>query len=85
MVKKVDVIEPFSRDKLFLSVYESCKHRKDALGDSQALTATIITKLLPHVQDASLPNREVIVVTTKVLKRFDKAAHAHYQAFHPAK
>lgn len=37
---------PFSRDKLFLSLYQSLGHRKDALNSSTALTSTVIGRLI---------------------------------------
>jgi transcriptional repressor NrdR len=77
--------EPFSRDKLLLSVHDSLKHRKTALEDALALTGTIMSRLYPHVQDASL-SREILIKTAlDVLTHFDKAAATHYQAFHPIK
>jgi len=35
-------IEAFLREKLFISIYESCKHRPNALEDAEALTGTVI-------------------------------------------
>ena len=75
--------EPFQRDILFTSVYESCKHRKDTTKAATALTATILSKLLNEVQNASLERQQVISVTKEVLKHFDKAAAVQYQAYHP--
>lgn len=75
--------ERFQRDKLFVSVYESCKHRKDAAEASTALTATILGKLLHKIESATLDRVQVISVTTEVLRRFDKAAAVQYQAYHP--
>ncbi|HTE58563.1 MAG TPA: hypothetical protein VK694_07535 [Verrucomicrobiae bacterium] len=75
--------EPFSRDRLLLSVHDSLKHRKTATEDASALTGTIMSHLYPHITDASL-DREILVKTsTDVLGRFDKVAATHYQAFHP--
>lgn len=74
---------PFSRDLLFVSVFESCKHRSDALGDASALTLTIIGQLLPHVQDGVLERDTVVAVASAVLERFDKAAATMYGAYHP--
>jgi transcriptional repressor NrdR len=76
-------IEPFLRDKLLFSIYEACGHRKDANTAATALTATIISKLLPQVADASLPRQTIIITAAEVLKRFDKAASVHYTAYHP--
>lgn len=76
-------LKPFSRDLLFVSVFESCKHRPDALGDASALTQTIIGQLLPHVQEGILEREIIVTIALAVLERFDKAAATIYGAFHP--
>lgn len=75
--------EPFSRDKLFISIYESCKHRNDAQISATALTDTIITMLHPLIRDASIARLDIKKITIKVLHRFDKPAAVYYEAFHP--
>ena len=75
--------EAFYRDKLFISVYNACKHRKDALTAASALTDTIITQVLPHVSEASISNTMLIETATQTLTRFDKAAGVQYAAYHP--
>jgi transcriptional repressor NrdR len=74
--------EPFSRDKLFISIYESCKHRKDAQVSATMLTDTIIRQLYPLVQDASIAKKEIIRICAKTLQRFDHAAGVQYIAYH---
>jgi len=76
-------IQPFSRDVLFISVYESCKHREDAIRDADGLTQTIISQLRPAIQDGALSRREVAEVTLETLRRFDSAAATIYAAYHP--
>lgn len=76
-------VEPFSRDTLFISVYDSLKHRKTAVADATALTATVWAKLLPHITNASLDKAVITETSLEVLRRFDKAAATSYQAFHP--
>jgi transcriptional regulator NrdR family protein len=75
-------IEPFLREKLFISIYESCKHRSSALEDAEAITSTIIGNLLGTVQNATLPRSVIATTAAGVLKNFDYAAHTHYTAFH---
>lgn len=75
--------EPFSRDRLFVSIYESCKHRKDAQNSATILTDTVIRALYPHIYDALIEKSEIIKTTTKILKRFDEAAGVQYAAYHP--
>lgn len=77
-------IVPFDRDLLFLSLYEACRHRPKAVSDAAALTDTVIRKLIPrHIIDGTLKVDDIVRVTTGILRRFDKAAYVHYQAFHP--
>jgi transcriptional repressor NrdR len=76
-------LSPFSRDKLFLSVYNSCQHRKHATQDAALLTDGLIKGLVSDkatdgVIEDKLIKRNVLVV----LNRFDKVASTHYLAFH---
>ncbi len=80
--KALHDLEPFSRDVLFISVYESLRHRKTALDDATALVDTIITELLRQ-QSGSISREHVIVGCRAVLKRFDSVAFTHYTAYHP--
>jgi transcriptional regulator NrdR family protein len=82
VISNTGALTPFTRDKLLLSLYESCKHRKSALSDAGALTDTIIKKLLPHAQHGRV-SRTLIIQTAQVaLNRFDTAASTHYTAYH---
>lgn len=76
-------LEPFQRDKLFMSIYDSLKHRKTAQEDATALTDTVISKLYLLMHEALIEKPSIAVVTTDVLKRFDKVAATYYLAFHP--
>jgi transcriptional repressor NrdR len=73
---------PFSRDKLFLSLYKSCQHRQTALEDAGALTDTIINKLVSHVHNGVIDSATMAQVVRVALNRFDGVASVHYQAFH---
>lgn len=82
-VKTKKSLQPFQRDKLLLSIYDSLKHRKTALGDATGLTDTVISALYPLMRDAVVQRTDITQVTIKTLQRFDKAAGTYYQAFHP--
>ncbi|HEY5668115.1 MAG TPA: hypothetical protein VIR03_03025 [Candidatus Saccharimonadales bacterium] len=77
------LLVPFSRDVLFVSIYESCKHRDNALDDASALTQTIIGLLLAHARHGKLDRGDLIAVATSVLERFDSTAATVYAAYHP--
>jgi transcriptional repressor NrdR len=76
-------LEPFSRDKLLLSIHESCKHRSDAAEAASALTDTIIQQVLPTINDGLVARGDIVVIAKKTLAHFDKTAATHYTAFHP--
>lgn len=82
-VRKQKALEPFSRDHLFISVYESLKHRKSAQMDATGLTATILTAIYSLAEDSVIDRAVIVTITTTVLERFDPIAATHYKAFHP--
>ncbi len=75
-------IEPFSRDKLFLSLIRSLEHRKTALDDATALAETVIKKLAGSVRQGTIETAQIIQITQVALNRFDSAASVSYSAFH---
>lgn len=75
---------PFSRDKLFISIYKSCGHRKSALNDATALTATVIGQLTTEVSSAQVNRSEIQLISLKVLENFDTVAAVQYAAYHKA-
>jgi len=75
-------ISPFSRDKLFLSLYKSCQHRSTALTDAGALTDTVIKKLLKTAADGQLTAKQIQQAAQVALNRFDSAASVQYAAYH---
>ena len=83
VVVRGKALQPFSRDKLFLSVHSSLKHRKTALTDASGLTDTILSRLYPHIASGTLPVLSIVATTLKTLKHFDTASATHYEAFHP--
>lgn len=77
-------LEPFDRDRLFLSLYKSLGHRKDALYGATALTETVIGRLLhkKQAEDGVLRVQNIAKTTYEVLKRFDPLAATTYKAYH---
>lgn len=75
--------EPFSRDKLFISIYQACKHRKRAIDDAGHLSETIIRLLGRSSSSAIVSWADVIKISQEVLANFDTAAESHYKAYHP--
>ena len=75
-------LEPFSRDKLFVSLYDCLKHRKTALMDADGLTDTVIRKLTGQDKSHAMDRQQIIQVAQVTLARFDNAAAVYYAAHH---
>lgn len=75
-------LEPFLRDKLFLSIHKSLSHRKTALGDASALTDTILARVLTASDRGIINLNDLRRASWQILAGFDKAAGVHYAAFH---
>lgn len=75
-------IEPFIKEKLFVSLLKSLEHRPRAIQEASSLTDTITNKLRVHLKDGILHSQIIIQVSEVALARFDKQACMHYQALH---
>jgi transcriptional regulator NrdR family protein len=75
-------LEPFSRDKLFLSIYESCKHRSTAIDDATAIALDITGRLSGITDTGVIQQTDLIRITTEVLGNFDRTALAVYKGLH---
>jgi len=76
-------VVPLSRDKLFLSIYKSCKHRPGAMTEASSLAQTVINNLVAaHHRDGVIDRHDVSRQTHSVLKRFDDVAATFYAAYH---
>jgi len=77
-------LEPFLRDKLWLSLYKAVEHRPAAVKEAGALCDTIIKKLSPLAEEGRLGAVSIAQVAQVALNRFDQAASVYYQARHTA-
>jgi transcriptional regulator NrdR family protein len=75
-------ITEFTREKLFLSIYESLKHRQSSIQDAKNLADTVIIRLRPIAKTGIIDSRVIRDVVIVSLSRFDKAASTHYDSFH---
>lgn len=75
-------LEAFSRDKLFLSLYQSLQHRKAPQKDATGLTNTVVSKLKPYIETGFVTSAQLKQVSQVALTRFDAAAGVSYAAFH---
>lgn len=84
VVDKLGTLEPFERDRLFISLFQSLGHRTDALGAAKALTATVIGFILTTAQEGRIERTAIIDFSAATLDRFDPAAAVQYRAYHRA-
>jgi transcriptional regulator NrdR family protein len=75
-------LQPFERDRLFMSIVTALGHRRDAVSASTSLTVTIIAKLLETAQGALVTRGAICATAAETLQAFDKAAAVHYRAYH---
>ena len=75
-------LQPFVRDKLFLSIYTSCSHRSNALDEASELTKTVIAKI-GQPTDAVIHTKTIAATAAAILERFDPVAATVYRAYHP--
>jgi transcriptional regulator NrdR family protein len=79
-----DSLTPFNRDQLFISLYESCKHRPTAIRDASNMAQQVVTQLLKaQTTPGVLTRAEVVKACIRVLKTFDSAAATFYVVYHP--
>ena len=78
----VSALSPFSRDKLFIDIYESCKHRPNALRDAASLVDTVVSRIIAANTKGTIHTHEIIKITLLTLKRFDRTAAVIYEAYH---
>jgi transcriptional repressor NrdR len=83
-VKTSDALQAFSRDTLYISIYESCRHRLKTASDASGLTETVVSALIEKTDGGSLPVEDIIQTVTDTLECFDRAAAVQYAAFHPS-
>jgi transcriptional regulator NrdR family protein len=76
------VLTSFDRDTLFISIYDTLRHRTSALSDAQGLTRTVIANALKAAVDGAVQRNLLVQETIQTLQRFDTAAATMYQAFH---
>src|SRR5581483_1993043 len=72
-------LRSFKREKLFLSVYKSCEHRKMALDDATALTDTVIAKVIQAgTKKSTISAQKLAELVHDTLKNFDTASAVQF-------
>lgn len=77
-------LDPFKRDRLFLSLYKSLGHRQDALDAATILTNTVFGLIYRQkaASNGVISNHKLADTVYKMLKRFDPLAANTYKAYH---
>lgn len=75
-------LSPFMKERLFLSVYKSCQHRKSAITDAKALTDTAVSQILHHAVGGLITPKHIATTCLAILQKFDTAAAVQYEAYH---
>jgi transcriptional regulator NrdR family protein len=75
-------LRPFTKEKLFLSMYKSCEHRKSAVDDAAALTDTVISKIVRTGTKSVVPASQLANLVYETLKNFDSASAVQFAAYH---
>ncbi len=83
IVKSGTRTSPFDPDRLYISIYESMRHRKQSYQDARGIYGTVLTNIIHNLENASIDRDEIVQIITKILRRFDQASSVQYSAFHP--
>ncbi len=75
-------LQPFDRDRLFISVYESLRHRPTAASDARGLADTITARLVKQSKQGVISTQALVTAALETLQHFDQAAATYYAAFH---
>ena len=76
-------LAPFDRDRLFISLYNSLRHRPAASREARELADTVTAHIILQAEHGRITARTIAESCLNTLQRFDKAAATHYAAFHP--
>ena len=69
-------------EKLFISIYDCLKHRKNAVTEAKHICNTITSKLIREVVDDFIDVNMIRDTSLVCLFRFDTLAAANYSAYH---
>lgn len=83
VIKKSGGIEPFYKEKIFISVYRSLDHKNSAQPQATAITNTVLSRLFVTKQPVSptIQSSSIAIAITKTLKNFDASSAIKYQSY----
>lgn len=81
-IKSPKGLQPLDRDRLLISIFESCKHRPRALQEASDLTNTVVGNVLQHSSPDGIIEQDALdAIIIAVLERFDTASATIYAAY----
>lgn len=82
VIKRNKELQPFSRDKLFVSVLLATNHLKNNVADAGALTNTILRHILNQTpRDPDITTSQIAKIVLSVLKKYDAASSIKYASY----
>jgi transcriptional repressor NrdR len=81
VLKRNGKLEPFYRDKLFLSIYKACEHLKAPVSLATALSNTVLRRVLKDNSNTIVSSDKIALISAKVIKRYDAAAGVRYLSY----
>lgn len=80
--KRNGTIEPFERDKVFISIYKAIDHLPEPSATASSLAATVLRHILrAKPLDPVIPTAIIAKQTANVLRRYNAAASVRYLSF----
>lgn len=76
--KKNGSLEPFSRDKLYLSIHHSLDHINTSKVLTSALVSTVINNILKDIKTPLVTTNTISEYTGRVISRFNAAGAIKY-------
>lgn len=76
-------LAPFDRDELFISLYNSLRHRTSPTREARDLADTVTAHIISAAEHGRVSARTITQTCLNTLRHFDEAAATHYAAFHP--
>ncbi len=74
----VGYLEPFERDKLFISIISCLNHLESPVDTAKSLTDTVISKILLNNSKSIIKTREIKSIAFASIGRFDSLAAEQY-------
>lgn len=79
---KTNSLEPFHRNKLYISLYEALRHRNNPMNDAEEICNTIIEASRDKIRDGLLLLDDLQDIICTTLSNFDESGLVYYKAYY---